>query len=105
MLEDSDFQSLRIPDVEYIVASRSKNFLSEYYFSQEALEIVAEYLPILVKLYEFIHREISYRITKDTARKLTIQGMIDQFKKHFSREDTNNLKEMITSYYSKAGNC
>lgn len=71
------------------------------------MEIVAKCLPTLVELYEFIHREISYRITKERARKLTIQRMLselkknDQLKKSFSQEDTKNFKEMIEIYFGK----
>lgn len=94
-------------DVEYIAASQPNNLLSEYLFAKKALEIVDKHLPILVELYEFIHRELSYRITKDSAGKLTIHGMFNQLKnnrelkRHFSREVTKHLKEMIEIYFSK----
>ena len=107
MLEGSDYLNLTIADVGYIAASKPSNLLSEYLFTKEALEIVAKFLPTLVELYEFIHREISYRITKDTAKELKIQEMLnqlkkgDRFRKYFSQEDTKNLKEMINKYFGK----
>ena len=103
LLENSDFLSLEVADVEYIAASQQIDFLSEYLFAKEALEVVAKNLPILVELYEFIHRELSYKLTKDTAKELTIHGMLNKIKKHklFSPEDIKNLKEMIDIYFSE----
>ena len=103
LLEDDDFLSLEVADLGYIAATQQIDFLSEYLFAKEALEVVAKNLPILVELYEFIHRELSYKLTKDTAKELTIHGMLTKIKKYqlFSPEDIKNLKEMIDTYFSK----
>jgi hypothetical protein len=104
LLESSDCLNLAVAHLEYIAASRPKSLLSEYIFSSEALDIVDKHLPILVELYEFIHRELSYRLTKDLAKKLTIQGMlkrIDKLQSHFSQEDIKHLNQMISHYFGK----
>ena len=96
-----EFHSLGIADVAYIVASQQheEKFLSEYFFSVKALEIVAEHLPSLVELYEFVHREFAYRISEETARKLTIRGMLNQLKNIFSRDESTHLKDMIKGFF------
>jgi hypothetical protein len=106
LLEGDDYLSLKVADLKCIAASQPKSFLSEYIFAKEALDIVDQHLPVLVELYEFIHRELSYRITKDLAKDLTIQEMLEKLKSgklksHFSQEDIKHLKKMVHIYCGK----
>ena len=106
LLESNDYLSLEVADLECIAASQPRSLLSEYIFAKEALDIVNKNLPILVELYEYIHRELSYRITKDLANELTVRRMFEQLKKsklqtYFSPEDIKHLRKMIEVYFSK----
>ena len=99
--EEKQHHVLTSTDVQYAVISLGENFVSEYFFALKALEIVIGNLPNLVELYDFIHRELSHRLTKDNAEQLSIKEIQRQLGYHFSPEDVKHFKVMLKKFICK----
>ena len=85
------------------MTSLAEDFVSEYFFAVEALEIVTTSLPVLLELYDFIHRELSLRITRDNAEQMTVKEVLYQLKSLFSSDDVKHFHVMFKDFVGKCG--
>lgn len=101
--EEKHTRVLTCTDVQYVVTSLGKNFfVSEYFFAIKALEIVLQNLPVLVELYDFIHRELSHHLSRANAEELSIKEIHGQLGHLFSPEDAKFFKNTFTKFICKS---
>ena len=100
-IECSHVRFLAVTDVQYIVASLADNFASDFLFGFNVLNIISESLHSLNEFYELIHKDLSYRITKDVAEELSIDNLLHQLKNHFPSDEVKNFKQMFKEYMGK----
>lgn len=92
---------MKCTDVQYVVTSLGENFVSEYFFALNALEIVIQNLPVLVELYDFIHRELSHHLSRANAEELSIKETQRQLAHLLSPEDAKLFKTMFIKFICK----
>ena len=90
-----------ISDPLYILCTRpylrcATPVLYKFLLEYPQLEIAGSLLPKLVKLYQWLHRELAHRLTVETAKKLSVAKLCKKIHSQFPSEKAKDFESLYT---------